>query len=58
MIDRIDCPKACEIPAGITLTEVPRPRHAWSDVYTCPNDGCGRAFMTSNNTPTEKADGP
>lgn len=45
MTDRIDCPEQCEIPDGADLVEVPRPRHAWSDVLNCPNDGCERSFM-------------
>lgn len=45
MTDRIDCPEQCDIPDGVTLVEVPRPRHAWSDVLHCPNDGCQRSFM-------------
>ena len=45
MTDRIDCAEQCEIPEGVHLVEVPRPRHAWSDVFNCPNDNCGRSFM-------------
>lgn len=28
---------------GINVQEVPRPRHAWSDVVPCPK--CGRAWL-------------
>ncbi len=46
----VDCAEACTVPAGIVLTEVPRPRHDWGDVVVCPNSNdageeCGRAFM-------------
>lgn len=53
MTDRIDCAQQCEIPAGVQLTEVPRPRHAWGDVFNCPNDGCGRSFMARQNDQPE-----
>ncbi|MEU1853955.1 hypothetical protein ABZ499_33030 [Streptomyces sp. NPDC019990] len=50
---RLDCAEQCLIPDGVTLHEVPRPRHAWGDVYNCPNDGCERSFMTTvGDTPT------
>lgn len=55
MTDRIDCAEQCEIPDGIQLIEVPRPRHAWGDVLNCPNDGCGRSFMTKT---AASSDGP
>lgn len=45
MTDHIDCEQQCAIPAGVELTEVPRPRHAWGDVFNCPNDGCGKSFL-------------
>lgn len=35
----------CDVEAGRVLLPVPRPRHAWSDVLICPNEGCGRAFL-------------
>lgn len=41
----IDCAEQCEIPDGTQLEEVPRPRHAWSDVLNCPNEGCGKSFL-------------
>lgn len=41
----IDCPEKCVAPKGVQLAEVPRARHAWSDVLNCPNDGCGRSFL-------------
>lgn len=47
----IDCDERCTVPEGATLTLVPVPRHAWADVFVCPNtreDGttpCGRAFF-------------
>lgn len=41
----LNCRLECEIPAGVELVEVPQPRHGWSDVYNCPNDGCGRSFI-------------
>lgn len=43
--DRIDCAEQCEIPPGITITEVPPSRHAWADVFRCPNDGCEKTFL-------------
>lgn len=49
MSDRIDCAEQCEIPDGVQLVEVRRPRHAWGDVFNCPNDGCGRSFMQRQN---------
>ena len=42
----VDCHLACPIPPEIRLVEVPRPRHAWGDVLACPNEGCGRAFLS------------
>lgn len=39
----IDCEQRCDVPSGMTLSEVPRPRHAWSDALPCPN--CGRCFL-------------
>lgn len=50
---RIDCAEQCEIPDGVELREVPRPRHAWGDVLNCPNDGCERSFLVVK----EAADG-
>ncbi|MDI9836234.1 hypothetical protein [Streptomyces sp. KAU_LT] len=47
---RLDCPEQCEIPPGVTLTEVPEPRHAWGDVHRCPNEGCGRCFLARLTT--------
>lgn len=52
---RIDCSEQCEIPDGVDLAEVPRPRHAWSDVINCPNDGCGKSFLVVKQP--ESADG-
>lgn len=52
MVNRVNCPLACEIPENVELTEVPEPRHYWGDVLRCPNgteEGldapCGRAFL-------------
>lgn len=42
---KIACDQECEVPDGVDLREVPRPRHAWGDVVACPNDGCERAFL-------------
>lgn len=52
-IRRLDCAEKCEIPSGVNLTEVPRPRHAWSDVLNCPNDDCERSFITSPDVTEE-----
>jgi len=41
----IDCPENCEVPEGLTLVEVPMPRHQWSDVLVCPNEGCDKALL-------------
>jgi hypothetical protein len=43
--DHIDCEMSCEIPEGVTLTELPPPRHDWGGILRCPNDGCGRFFL-------------
>ncbi|MEU0393844.1 hypothetical protein ABZ208_13875 [Streptomyces sp. NPDC006208] len=48
---RINCAERCEIPEGVQLAEVPRPRHDWGDVVHCPNDGCGRSFLVTPATP-------
>lgn len=42
---KIDCADGCDVPAGVTLSEVPTPRHTWTDVMQCPHDGCGRCFL-------------
>jgi hypothetical protein len=51
---RIDCSLKCKVPEGVTLTEVPEPRHNWSDVVRCPNEGndmpghdCRKVFLVS-----------
>jgi hypothetical protein len=49
----VDCPQHCEIPGGVELSEVPRPRHAWGDVLNCPNDGCERSFLVTRPTQGE-----
>lgn len=41
----IRCPRRCEVPEGVIATAVPPPRHAWSDVHRCPNDGCGLGLL-------------
>lgn len=46
-VRRIDCPQQCGIPEGVSLHEVPAPRHRWADVVICPNDGCERAFLVT-----------
>lgn len=43
LVDKIDCDEGCEIPPGVRLVRVPRPRHAWRDVLVCPH--CGDAFF-------------
>lgn len=42
---KLDCPESCDVPDGVDLMPVPAPRHAWSDVIVCPNEGCGQAFL-------------
>lgn len=42
---KINCEQKCDVPAGVVLYPVPRPRHAWSDVLCCPREGCERAFL-------------
>lgn len=42
---KIPCEQDCTVPEGVALVQVPRPRHAWGDVFNCPNDGCNRSFM-------------
>lgn len=41
----IDCKEKCDVPFGTVMIEVPVPRHAWTDVLVCPNEGCDRAFL-------------
>ena len=41
--DTLPCEHDCEVPEGVVLTEVPRPRHAWNDLLVCPD--CERAWM-------------
>lgn len=48
---QIDCPEKCNVPAGARLAMVPKPRHAWSDVFGCPNDGCERWWLISAAAP-------
>lgn len=43
----IGCARSCEVPEGSTLTPVPTPRHAWSDVIVCPHEDCGAAFLVT-----------
>jgi len=40
---KIDCEQKCDVPDGVTLYPVPRPRHNWTDCLHCPN--CERSFM-------------
>lgn len=40
---KIDCEEGCDVPEGLVLAPVPRPRHRWGDVMPCPN--CDRAFL-------------
>jgi hypothetical protein len=42
---RLPCIQQCEVPPGKRLAEVPVPRHNWTDVLVCPNEGCGRAWL-------------
>jgi hypothetical protein len=39
----LPCEQSCDVPPGVTMVEVPVPRHAWTDVLVCPN--CGRAWL-------------
>ena len=41
--DTLPCEHGCEVPEGVVLTEVPRPRHARNDLLACPD--CDRAWM-------------
>lgn len=43
--DPLPCRLECDVPEGVTLAEVPMPRHAWTDIIICPNKDCGRAWM-------------
>jgi hypothetical protein len=52
---RLDCAERCQVPAGVTLKDMPPSRHAWSDIVRCPNDGCGREFLVVP-TPGEVAE--
>lgn len=49
----IDCAEKCVIPDGVTLHETPPPRHNWSDMVGCPNEGCEQWFLVTQ--PTEPA---
>ena len=42
-VGHVDCDERCEVPKGMKLFPIPRPRHAWGDVIVCPH--CGAAFM-------------
>lgn len=42
---KLECPEACDVPEGVEMALVSVPRHAWSDVLVCPNEGCERAFL-------------
>lgn len=46
---RINCELQCEVPAGVTMAEVPPPRHDWGDVLFCPNGDCGRCFLITKD---------
>lgn len=50
----IDCPEKCEVPEGAVMTQVARPRLAWSDVLRCPNEGCGFAFLIEKKPAKEE----
>jgi hypothetical protein len=52
IMETVDCDQKCEIPKGVTLKEVPRPRHDWGDVVACPNEGCERAFLVVKEGPS------
>jgi len=41
----LSCPLNCSMPPGVEMVEVPRPRHAWTDIAICPNEGCGKCFL-------------
>lgn len=45
--ETLNCQEKCEMPEGVVLKEVPPPRHAWGDVFGCPNGGCGKFFMAT-----------
>jgi hypothetical protein len=42
---QLPCPRQCDVPEGVVLRGVPRPRHAWGDVLPCPYADCGRAWL-------------
>lgn len=42
---KLPCPDQCDVPPGTMIAEVPMPRHNWTDVIICPNEGCGRAWL-------------
>jgi hypothetical protein len=48
-MDTLNCQLECIVPDGVTLEEVPVPRHAWGNVLVCPNEGCGKAFLVTVN---------
>lgn len=50
---KMECPMNCDVPDGVKLAEVPRPRHQWGDVLACPNGKeveCERAFLVVPKT--------
>lgn len=50
------CPRDCEVPEGVTLKMVPKPRHAWSDVVGCPYGDCERFYLVIKDTTEEASD--
>lgn len=40
---KLPCDLDCDVPEGLTLTAIPRPRHAWGDVLRCPH--CEAAWL-------------
>jgi hypothetical protein len=53
---KLTCHLECEVPVGWELAPVPVPRHAWSDVLVCPNDGCELAFLVRELQPVRTDD--
>lgn len=56
---KLPCPQQCDVPAGVTLSLVPVPRHAWGDVLVCPTEDCGRALLVVSREKFDQGkDGP
>ena len=51
---KLPCEQQCDVPAGYVMAAVPRPRHAWGDMFNCPN--CELSLMLQSG-PNDTAAG-